>query len=126
MTPEDLKYYKEHEWVRVENGIATVGITDYAQDALGDIVYLDLPDIDEEVMAGDIVGEIESVKSTADLHTPVSGKVIEINKNAIDNPEIINEQPYGDGWLFKIELSDPDEINSLMDAKAYDEYVEEL
>lgn len=126
MTPEDLKYYKEHEWVKVENSIATIGITDYAQDALGDIVYLDLPDVGEEVMAGDTVGEIESVKSTADLHTPVSGKVIEINQNAIDNPEIINEQPYGDGWLFKIDLSDPDEINSLMDAKAYDEYIEEL
>ncbi len=126
MTPEDLLYNKEHEWVKAENNNAVIGITDYAQDALGDIVYVDLPRIGQEIKAGDAVGEIESVKSTADLHTPVSGKVVEVNQQAVDAPETINEKPYGDGWLFKIELSDRSELDSLMNSQVYEKYTEEL
>jgi glycine cleavage system H protein len=126
MTPEDLLYTREHEWLKVEDDTATVGITDYAQDALGDIVYLDLPDVGEEVSAGDVVGEIESVKSTAELRTPVSGTITEVNRHASDAPETINEQPYGAGWIFKITLSDRSELSSLMDSAAYEEYIKEL
>lgn len=126
MTPEYLLYNKEHEWVKAENNDAVIGITDYAQDALGDIVYVDLPRIGQEIKAGDAVGEIESVKSTADLHTPVSGKVVEVNRQAVDTPETINEKPYGDGWLFKVELSNRSELDGLMKPQAYEKYTEEL
>lgn len=126
MTPEDLLYSKEHEWARVENGTAVIGITDYAQDALGDVVYVDIPEVDAEVTADDVVGEIESVKSTAELHTPISGTIVEINQKALDAPEVINADPYGEGWLFKVEISDRAELEELMRAPDYDEYTKEL
>ncbi|HZD60304.1 MAG TPA: glycine cleavage system protein GcvH, partial [Anaerolineae bacterium] len=100
MTPEELLYYKEHEWVRVEDGMVAVGISDYAQDSLGDIVYVDLPEVGDEIAAGDMIGEVESVKSTSDLYTPVSGKVTQVNQKVVDSPEVINNDPYGDGWLY--------------------------
>jgi len=126
MTPDDLLYSKDHEWTRVENGTAVIGITDYAQDALGDVVYVDIPEVDAEVIANDVVGEIESVKSTSELHTPISGTIVEINQKAIDTPEIINTDPYGEGWLFKVEISDKAELEGLMSAQDYDEYTKEL
>jgi glycine cleavage system H protein len=126
MTPDDLKYYKEHEWVRVDGSIAVVGITDYAQDALGDVVYVDLPEKGTALEAGSVIGEIESVKSTSELHTPVSGTVVELNEQAVDKPETINDDPYGNGWLVKIELKDPTELDNLMSAEEYDKYTEEL
>ncbi len=126
MTPENLLYNKEHEWVNAEDNNAVIGITDYAQDALGDIVYVDLPQVGQQVKAGEAIGEIESVKSTAELHTPVSGKVVEINQQAIDSPEIVNEKPYDNGWLFKVELSNHSELDDLMKAQAYEKYTKEL
>lgn len=126
MSTEELLFYKEHEWVRVENGTAVIGISDYAQDTLGDVVYLDLPGVGDELKAGDRIGEVESVKSTSDLYTPVSGKVVEVNQKASDTPEIINTEPYGGGWLYRIELSNTVELDSLMSASEYDEYVKEL
>ncbi|HEY3375307.1 MAG TPA: glycine cleavage system protein GcvH [Candidatus Aquicultor sp.] len=126
MIPEDLKYYKEHEWVRAEDNTATIGITDYAQDSLGDIVYVDLPEPGKQVSAGDVAGEIESVKSTAELHTPVSGTIIEVNKSVADAPEVINDDSYGKGWLFKIRFSNPSEADGLMSAQEYEEYIKGL
>jgi len=126
MTPDDLLYSKDHEWIKVENGTAVIGITDYAQDALGDVVYVDIPEVDAEVTANDVIGEIESVKSTSELHTPVSGTITEVNQNAVDTPEIINTDPYGEGWLFKIEIGDKAELGELMRAPDYDEYTKEL
>ncbi len=126
MSPEDLLYYKEHEWVKADDNTAVIGITDYAQDALGDIVYLDLPSIGDKLSAGATIGEIESVKSTSELHTPLSGTVTEINRNAADTPEIINNDPYGEGWLFKIETDNNEELNGLMNAAQYEDYIKEL
>ncbi len=125
-TTGDLLYYTEHEWVRVEDDTAVVGITDYAQDALGDIVYLDLPEAGEDVSIGDTVGEVESVKSTAELHTPVSGTVTEVNQKVADTPEVVNDDPYGDGWLFKAKISDRTKLDDLMNAEEYNEYTKEL
>lgn len=126
MTPEDLLFSKEHEWVRVENGTAVIGISNYAQASLGDIVYLNLPDKGDEVSAGDMIGEVESVKSTSDLFTPVSGVITQINQKAVDMPEIINDDPYGEGWLYRIELRDRSEVEDLMSPDEYDEHTKEL
>jgi len=126
MTPEELLFSKEHEWVRVEDGTAFVGISAYAQDSLGDIVYVGLPEVGDEVAAGDIIGEVESVKSTSDLYTPVSGTITQINQSAVDKPEIINDDPYGEGWLYRIELKERTEIDELLSADQYDEYTREL
>ncbi|MBI3786185.1 MAG: glycine cleavage system protein GcvH [Deltaproteobacteria bacterium] len=123
--PEDLKYSKEHEWVLVEGNTATVGITDYAQDQLGDIVFVELPAIDDKVSKEDAFGVVESVKAVSDIYAPVSGKVLEINDDLPDNPEMLNEDPYGDGWIIKIEMNDPDELKDLMTATEYEEYVAE-
>jgi glycine cleavage system H protein len=119
-TPQDLKYSREHEWVRVEDSTATVGITSFAQDQLGDIVYLDLPKVGSNVEQFGKVGEIESVKSVSDLFTPIGGEVVETNEAAIENPEIVNQSPYGDGWLFRIALPDMSQLNRLLTADAYD------
>ncbi len=121
--PNDLRYSNEHEWVRVENGVAAVGITDYAQDQLGDIVYLDLPAIGDSVAQNEKLGEIESVKAVSDLFAPVSGEVVELNQEAIDKPELVNGEPYGRGWLLKVRLSDAGELDSLLSPKAYEELV---
>ena len=117
--PEDLRYTKEHEWVRLEGTRARVGITDFAQDALGDVVYVDLPEVGAMVQAGQPLGEVESTKSVSDVYSPVSGTIVERNPLVDDRPELVNEQPYGDGWLVVIEPVDPDAIGSLLDAGAY-------
>lgn len=123
--PEDLKYSKEHEWVLVEGNVATVGITDFAQDQLGDIVFVELPAVGDKVSKEDAFGVVESVKAVSDIYAPVTGKVIEINDDLPDNPEILNEDPYGDAWIIKIEMSDPDEIDDLLTSAEYEEYVAE-
>jgi glycine cleavage system H protein len=123
--PEDLKYSKEHEWVLVEDNVATVGITDYAQDQLGDIVFVEMPAIGDKVSKEDAFGVVESVKAVSDIYAPVSGKVLEVNDDLPDNPEMVNEDPYGDGWMIKIEMNDPDELQDLMSAAEYEEYVAE-
>lgn len=125
MNPEDLKYHKEHTWVKVSGKKATVGITDYAQDALGDIVYIDLPEADTEVEASTEMSEIESTKATSAVIAPVSGAIIEVNEKLADSPEIINEDPYGKGWIAVIEMSNESELEDLMDAGDYEKYIEE-
>ena len=124
-TPANLKYTKEHEWVKVEDGnIAVVGITDFAQGELGEIVYVEVDTVGEEIDKDDNFGTVEAVKTTSDLFMPVSGKVIEFNKELDesegDNPGTINEDPYGNGWIIKVEMSDPSELDDLMDAEAYE------
>ncbi len=125
MNPEDVKYHKEHAWVRVEGKKATIGISDYAQQQLGDIVYVDLPEVDTEVDADSELSEIESTKATSPVISPVTGTVIEVNEDLADSPEIINEDPYGNGWLVVIEMSDPSEINDLMDKADYEKFLKE-
>ncbi|MBA3060884.1 MAG: glycine cleavage system protein GcvH [Thermodesulfovibrionales bacterium] len=125
MYPEDLKYHKEHTWVRVSGKKATIGITDYAQDALGDIVYIDLPETDTTIEANSELAEIESTKATSSVISPVSGTVIEVNDDLSESPEIINEEPYGKGWIAIIEIDDASEVDDLMDAADYAKYVEE-
>jgi glycine cleavage system H protein len=125
MNIEDLKYHKEHCWVKVSGRRATIGITDYAQESLGDIVYIDLPDVDTEVEANGEFGEIESTKATSPLISPVSGMIVEVNEDLSESPEIINEDPYGKGWIAVIEMDDPSEVEELMDAKEYETFVEE-
>lgn len=117
--PDDLKYTKEHEWIRVEGNIGTVGITDFAQSELGDIVFVDLNKSKTEVKQGEVFGTIEAVKTVSDLFAPVSGKIIEYNNKLESNAEIVNKDPYGEGWLIKIEISNPEELNNLLDAEAY-------
>lgn len=121
--PSDLRYSEEHEWVRVDGDTGTAGISDYAQDQLGDIVYLDLPAVGANVKQFEKLGEIESVKAVSDLYAPVSGEVVEVNQEAIDAPELVNNDAYGRGWLIKVRLSDAIELAKLMDATAYDEFV---
>ena len=121
--PSDLRYSEEHEWVRVDGDTATSGISDYAQDQLGDIVYLDLPAAGASVKQFDKLGEVESVKAVSDIYAPASGEVVEANRQAIDNPELVNQQPYGDGWLVKLRLSDPSELDALLSAQDYEEFV---
>jgi glycine cleavage system H protein len=124
-TPEGLKYAKTDEWVKMDGNIATVGISDYAQDQLSDIVFIEFNrEIDDTVAQGDALATVESVKAAADVNSPVSGKVLEVNEGLSDIPETINDDPYEKGWLYKIELSNPDEVKDLMDAKAYDKFCE--
>ncbi len=123
--PEGLKYSKEHEWVLVEGKIATVGITEYAQEELGDIVYVELPEAGEKVVKDDPFGVVESVKAVSDIYAPINGTVIEINDALPDSPETINEDPYGDGWMIKVEMTDMDDLKDLMNAEDYAEYVEQ-
>jgi glycine cleavage system H protein len=120
--PDDLKYSSEHEWVRMpgeSDGSLRVGITDYAQDALGDIVFVSLPEIGAEIAAGDTVGELESTKSVSDVYAPVSGKVVARNDALDSSPELVNSDPYGEGWLFEVAPTDEGELDALMDASAY-------
>ncbi len=125
MYPEDLKYYKEHEWVRTEDGVAVIGISDYAQDSLGDIVYLELPEVGSEVKAGETFGEVESVKSVSQLFSPVTGAVAEVNDELVNQPEMINSYPYEKGWMIKVRLSDASELDKLMTAAEYKAFVEQ-
>jgi glycine cleavage system H protein len=120
-SPTDRRYTKEHEWVRLEDDLGTVGITDYAQDQLGDIVYLDLPSPGTQVKQLDKLGEIESVKAVSDLYSPVSGEVVEVNQEVNDRPEVVNRSPYGEGWLVRVRLADPAEVDNLLTAEQYDE-----
>ena len=122
--PEDLRYTKEHEWARVEGGRVRVGITDFAQDALGDVVYVDLPEVGAPVQADQPLGEVESTKSVSDVFSPVTGTIAERNPLVQDRPELVNEQPYGDGWLVMIEVAASDALDGLMDAGAYRAFVE--
>ena len=118
--PQDLKYHKEHDWVRLESDdLATVGITDFAAESLGDIVFVDLPEPSTNLVQFEKLGEIESVKAVSDLYSPISGRVVEVNQEAIDNPEIVNNSPYESGWLVKITPSDPAELDSLLSPSEY-------
>jgi len=123
--PEELKYTEEHEWVLVEDDIATIGITDFAQDALGDVVFVELPAIGARVEAGKPFGVVESVKAVSDVYAPVTGEVVEINEELPDTPELINSSPYEDAWMIKVRLDDPGEADKLMDAAEYQEFIEE-
>jgi glycine cleavage system H protein len=125
MYPDDLKYTREHEWARAEGDRATVGITHYAQEALGDIVYVDLPPVGTAVTGGEAFGEVESTKSVSDIYSPVTGTVAERNDELDKSPELINSDPYGQGWLVVVEMGDADELDQLMDAEAYSEMVAE-
>lgn len=117
--PSELRYTKEHEWIRLEGNLATIGITDYAQGELGDIVFVELPQIGDEVTASDSFGTIEAVKAVSDLYSPVSGVVKEINSGLDDDPMVINRDPYGEGWMAKVEVSDPASVAQLLDADSY-------
>lgn len=117
--PAELKYTKEHEWIRVEGGEAFVGITDYAQSQLGDIVFVECETVDEELEAGDTFGTIEAVKTVSELYLPVSGKILEFNEALEDEPELVNQDPYGKGWIVKISLADPAQVEELLDAEGY-------
>jgi glycine cleavage system H protein len=121
--PDDLKYSKEHEWARSEGGRVRVGITDFAQDALGDVVYVDVPEVGTSVTAGQAFAEVESTKSVSDVYAPVSGTVVERNGALEERPELVNEQPYGDGWLVAIDPSDLGELDALLDRAGYEQHV---
>jgi glycine cleavage system H protein len=124
--PDDLKYHREHDWARVDGDSATLGITWYAQDALGEIVHFEPPDEGGSVARDESYGEVESVKAVSDLIAPLSGEVLEVNRTVVDEPERINEDPYGDGWLVKIRLADSAEVDDLLDVAAYRQLLEEL
>lgn len=123
MNPEDLHYTQSHEWVRIDDGTGTIGITDHAQKELGEIVYLELPDLGHVYNVDEEFGTVESVKAVSELYTPLSGEVVEVNKAAVAEPGIVNDDPYGDGWLLKLKLSSDEEAGRLMSAEQYDEYV---
>lgn len=123
-TPAELKYAPSHEWVRVDGDVATVGITDHAQDALGDLVYVELPEVGDTVAAQDEAGVVESVKAASDIYAPVSGEIIAVNEALSDSPEIVNSDPYHDGWMYKIRMSDVAELEDLLSAEDYDAKVE--
>jgi glycine cleavage system H protein len=118
--PSELKYVASHEWIRVEaDGTVVIGITDHAQDLLGDVVFVELPEVGSEVAAGDDAGVVESVKAASDIYAPLSGEVVAVNEELEDSPELVNSDPYGDGWFFKIKLSDDAELGDLLDGEAY-------
>ena len=126
MTPTDRRYSKEHEWIKPEEGSSgLLGITDFAQDQLGDVVYLDLPQAGTRLEHMSKMGEVESVKAVSDIFSPVSGAVVEVNQDAVDHPEVINEDPYGKGWLLRVELQDPAELDGLMTGEQYDAFLKE-
>ncbi len=123
--PENLKYTKEHEWVKVEGEFAIVGITDYAQGELSDIVYVELPEVGTNLNKGDVITTLEAVKTVADVYSPVSGEIVEVNEKLADEPGLINQDPYGEGWIVKIKISNPDELNDLLGAEDYKKVIEE-
>ena len=123
-TPNDIKYTKEHEWVSLDGETATIGITDYAQSQLGDIVFVEFPDIDSEINQNDTFGVIEAVKTVADLFAPVSGEIIEVNSSLVDSPNFINSDPYGSGWIIKLKINDSNEYNGLMSSDDYEEHIQ--
>ncbi len=122
-TPSELKYTKEHEWVKIEGNVATIGITDFAQGELGDIVFVDVDSIDDDLAAGDVFGSVEAVKTVSDLYLPVSGKVTEFNEFLEDEPELLNSDPYGKGWIIKVELAEGADLSQLLTAEDYQELI---
>jgi len=122
--PDNLKYSKEHEWVMVEGDVALIGITEYAQSELGDVVYVELPEVGEKIAKDDPFGSVESVKAVSDLFAPVSGTVIEVNDSLPDSPDLVNEDSYGDGWMIKVQMSDKEELKDLLAPDEYGEFVE--
>ena len=124
MNPRNLKYHREHDWARLDGDTAVFGLTEYAQETLGDIVFIELPEVGADVVAGAAYAEVESVKAVSDVYAPLSGSVIEVNEEIVDAPETINASPYDDGWLVKVKLSDPSEVDDLMSAEEYDELLE--
>ena len=125
MTPEDSKYAKSHEYVHMEGEVGTVGITDYAQKELGDVVFVELPQVGTQLEAGDELGSIESVKAVSELFAPVSGEVIEINETLAEKPELINTDPYGDGWMIRIKIDNPAQVDALLTSIEYEDYIKE-
>ncbi|MGH9339045.1 MAG: glycine cleavage system protein GcvH [Acidobacteriota bacterium] len=123
--PEDLLYTRQHEWVLVNEKVGTVGITDYAQSELGDVVYVELPEAGESLDAQQVFGSIESVKAVSEVYTPISGEVVESNESLTESPETVNEDPYGEGWMIRIQINDPSELDGLMSAQEYSEYVKQ-
>ena len=123
MIPEDLRYHKEHEWVRLDGQRVTLGISDFAQDALGDVVFVDLPKIATELTMDEEIGEVESTKATSSLYSPVSGKIVEVNAELEGHPEYLNQDPYGKGWIAVIELANPADVDALMTASQYEEFL---
>lgn len=117
--PSNLKYTKEHEWVLVEGNVATVGITDYAQGELGEIVFVEVETVGETLAAGEVFGTVEAVKTVSDLFLPLDGEIIEFNESLMDAPELVNDSPYGDGWMIKVQISNPEQVNSLLSADEY-------
>jgi len=125
MYPADLRYDEEHEWVKVDGDVATIGISDFAQEQLGEVVYVDLPSVGDPVTRGESFGEIESVKSVSELFAPVSGEVVEVNPELQDTPEVINQDSYGTGWMIKVKVDNLSEVDALMDADSYEAYLAE-
>lgn len=125
MYPDDLKYTKTHEWARIEDGVATLGITDHAQSELGDVVFAELPQIGTKIKSGDVFGTVESVKTVSDLITPVSGEVVKVNEALPDTPELINDSPYSSGWLISVKMDNPSDVENLMTAQDYESYIQE-
>ena len=123
-TPSELRYLETHEWARRDGDTVRVGITDFAQDELGDVVFVELPEVGEQVTAGDAFGVIESIKAVSDLYAPVSGEVVTVNERLFDEPELVNESPFEDGWMLALVLDDPDDLEGLLDADAYADQVE--
>ena len=123
--PDDLLYSKEHEWILTESDVATLGITDHAQKELGDVVFVDLPEVGATFDANEAFGSVESVKAVSEVFLPVSGEIVETNESLLDAPEKINDDPYGEGWIIRIRLGDPSELKALMSSQEYSEYVEE-
>ncbi len=123
MEPTDLRYHEEHEWIRAEGKQATMGISNFAQDALGDIVFIDMPKVGTTVAAGQQIGEVESTKTTSSIYTPVSGTIVSVNADLKDHPEVVNADPYGKGWIAVIELSDPAQVDGLMTAAQYEQFL---
>lgn len=124
LVPDDLRYSTDHEWARPEGTRVRVGITDYAQDALGDVVFVDLPTVGKEVHAGDVLGEVESTKSVSEVYSPVAGTVVSVNGSLAETPEALNRDPYGDGWICELDVAGPDALGDLMDAGAYRQLTE--
>lgn len=123
--PEDCLYTREHEWIRIEESTGVVGITDYAQESLGDVVYVELPNVGDRFDAGEVFGNVESVKAVSELYMPMAGEVIEVNEGLSESPELINQDPYGEGWMIKVALADPEETSDLLSPAEYADFIEE-
>tara|TARA_A100001011_G_scaffold185703_1_gene194411 strand:- start:1517 stop:1891 length:375 start_codon:yes stop_codon:yes gene_type:complete len=121
MDPNNLKYTKDHEWINIDGDYAIVGITNFAQKELGDIVFVEIESLNQEINSGEVFGSVEAVKTVSDLFMPITGKIVEINEKVVDNPELVNSDPYGEGWIIKIKILDLNEVESLLDLKSYEE-----